>query len=95
MAANLPLLRRSPEIPYLVSMGVYFLNRRILSHIPEGRPYGFDNLVLKLIEMHEPARVAEHPGYLLDIGRPDDYQRATDDWPALQKAMPVFGKRDV
>jgi NDP-sugar pyrophosphorylase family protein len=92
---ELAAFEEKPQIPYLVSMGVYCLNRRILSHIPEGRPYGFDNLVLKLIEMNEPARVAEHSGYWLDIGRPDDYQRATDDWPALQKAMPVFGKRDV
>lgn len=84
-----------PRIPYLVSMGVYCLNRRILSRIPEGRPYGFDNLVLNLLEAGEPAHVVEHQGYWLDIGRPDDYQKATDDWPRLQKEMAISAKRNV
>jgi NDP-sugar pyrophosphorylase family protein len=76
-----------PRIPYLVSMGIYCLNRRILPFIPEGRPFGFDNLVLKLLDEERPARVVRHSGYWLDIGRPDDYQRATDDWPELEKEI--------
>jgi len=76
-----------PRIPYLVSMGIYCLNRRILPLIPEGRPFGFDNLVLKLLADRTPARVVRHSGYWLDIGRPDDYQRATDDWPELEKGI--------
>ncbi len=76
-----------PRIPYLVSMGIYGLNRRILPHIPQGKPFGFDNLVLKLLAERQPARVAPHAGYWLDIGRPDDYQRATDDWPELEKEI--------
>jgi len=84
-----------PRIPYLVSMGIYCLNRRILSRIPEGRPYGFDNLVLNLLETKDPAHVVEHKGYWLDIGRPDDYQKATDDWPRLQKEMALPAQRNV
>lgn len=76
-----------PRIPYLVSMGIYCLNRRILPLIPEGRPFGFDNLVLRLLADRTPARVVRHSGYWLDIGRPDDYQRATDDWPELEKGI--------
>ena len=76
-----------PRIPYLVSMGIYCLNHRILPFIPEGRPFGFDNLVLKLLDEGRPARVVRHSGYWLDIGRPDDYQRATDDWPELEKEI--------
>ena len=74
-----------PRIPYVVSMGIYGLNRRVLPLIPEGGPFGFDNLVLKLLADRTPARVVRHEGYWLDIGRPDDYQRATDDWPELEK----------
>ena len=40
-------------------------------------PFGFDQLMLKLIETGEPVRVKRHDGYWLDIGRPDDYERAT------------------
>ena len=76
-----------PRIPYLVSMGVYCLNRRILPFIPEGRPFGFDNLVLKLLDEERPARVVRHQGYWLDIGRPDDYHRAVEDWPKLRQSL--------
>lgn len=94
-AAVLSGFEEKPRIPYLVSMGIYCLNRKILTHIPASGPYGFDNLVLKLLDQKQPARVAEHNGYWLDIGRPDDYQRASEDWPKLQKTMPVFGGRDA
>jgi NDP-sugar pyrophosphorylase family protein len=80
-----------PRIPYLVSMGIYCLNRRILSRIPEGIAFGFDNLVLDLLAIGQPAHVAEHNGYWLDIGRPDDYQKAIDDWPRLDQELAASG----
>ena len=84
-----------PRIPYLVSMGIYCLNRKILSHIPDGKAYGFDSLVLNLLDLNQPSRVVEHKGYWLDIGRPDDYQRASDEWPTLQATMSAFGVADA
>lgn len=59
-----------------VSMGVYALNRSIISRIPENIPYGFDHLMLNLIELQKPAAVRRFQGYWLDIGRPDDYETA-------------------
>jgi NDP-mannose synthase len=76
-----------PSIPYLVSMGVYCLNRRVLDWIPEGRPFGFDQLVLELLARGQPIRAVLHEGYWLDIGRPDDYEKAIDDWPRLSVSM--------
>jgi NDP-sugar pyrophosphorylase family protein len=76
-----------PSLPYLVSMGVYCLNRRVLDWIPQGRPYGFDHLVLDLLAGHQPICVVTHPGYWLDIGRPDDYDKAIEDWPSLSASM--------
>jgi NDP-mannose synthase len=70
-----------PRIPYLVSMGVYCVNRRVLDWIPKDESFGFDQLMLKLIADRQPVRVRVHDGYWLDIGRPDDYQKALDDWP--------------
>lgn len=77
-----------PTLPYQVSMGVYALNRRVLNWIPIGQPFGFDELVLRLLKTDEHISVRTHPGYWLDIGRPDDYQRAVDDW---QKIRPSLG----
>lgn len=61
---------------FRVSMGIYAFSRRIMSFIPEGRPFGFDHLMLDLIRQQQDIRVHPFAGYWLDIGRPDDYDRA-------------------
>jgi len=68
-----------PEIPFDVSMGLYVASKRILSLIPEGVPYGFDNLVIDLMQEQHLISIFPHNGYWLDIGRPDDYERACVD----------------
>lgn len=78
-----------PRIPYLVSMGVYAVNRRLVARIPEGRAFGFDELVLGMLKDSLPVEVRPHSGYWLDIGRPDDYQRAVDEWPGLRVALGI------
>ena len=70
--------REKPKFSYLVSMGVYMASRRIIEFIPEGKSYGFDNLMLDLIAANQPATVREFGGYWLDIGRPDDYAAAIE-----------------
>ncbi|MBN1895721.1 NTP transferase domain-containing protein [bacterium] len=69
-----------PEIPYTVSMGIYAANRRILNFIPAGRFFGFDHLMLKLLACGEKVATHPHRGYWLDIGRPDDYEKAVRDF---------------
>jgi NDP-mannose synthase len=66
-----------PKVSQHVSMGIYAVNRRVLEHIPATGPFGFDQLMLKLIASGERVSVVTHKGYWLDIGRPDDYERAT------------------
>jgi len=68
-----------PVNRYNVSMGVYMANREILDYIPENQLYGFDHLMLDLIRYQKPATVKIHSGYWLDIGRPDDYEKACND----------------
>jgi NDP-mannose synthase len=79
--------REKPSTHYDVSMGVYCLSSRVREHIPRGKPYGFDNLVLKMLDNNEPITAVPHSGYWLDIGRPDDYQKAIEDWPALKAGL--------
>jgi len=69
-----------PSLHHHVSMGVYVANRRILETIPEGRKYGVDELMLDLLKRHESVTVEPYEGYWLDIGRPDDYAQAIDDF---------------
>ena len=76
-----------PRSKHLVSMGVYCASRRILEWIPQDQAFGFDQLMLKLIAAGEPVNVERHRGYWLDIGRPDDYHAAVEDWPQIRKRL--------
>jgi NDP-sugar pyrophosphorylase family protein len=69
-----------PVSRYLVSMGLYMVSKSILKFIPPGRKYGFDELMLDLLAKGEKVHVHTHKGYWLDIGRPDDYMKAIDDF---------------
>lgn len=76
--------KEKPSNEYLVSMGVYMANRRILDFIPKDQSYGFDNLMLDLIAAMQPAAVRKFDGYWLDIGRPDDYMQAIDEFDRMR-----------
>ena len=79
--------QEKPKIPYSVSMGVYCVNKKVLDWIPGGEAFGFDQLMLKMIAEQHRVRTVVHDGYWLDIGRPDDYRQALDDWPALRAKL--------
>tara|TARA_B110000027_G_C16121943_1_gene303655 strand:- start:350 stop:1057 length:708 start_codon:yes stop_codon:yes gene_type:complete len=68
-----------PVNQYLVSMGVYMMNRKNLEFIPKNTFFGFDNLMNILIENKIFPYINEFDGYWLDIGRPDDYEKAISD----------------
>jgi NDP-sugar pyrophosphorylase family protein len=74
-----------PEKKYLVSMGIYMMSRRVLEDVPQGRKYGFDNLMRDYLARGIPVHVSPHSGYWLDIGRPDDYMRAIEDFESGQQ----------
>jgi NDP-mannose synthase len=65
-----------PQTEYLVSMGIYAVNRKVLQFVPPNTRYGFDDLMKDLLAKAEPVDVEPYEGYWLDIGRPDDYMRA-------------------
>lgn len=65
-----------PARRYEVSMGMYAMNRRVLDLFKPGDYFGFDHLVLKLLESNRPVRRLRHAGNWLDIGRLDDYEAA-------------------
>lgn len=69
-----------PRIPYDVSMGVYILNKRCLDFVPQGEPFGFDQLVLAMLAAGETIRAFPHHGQWLDLGRPEDYEASNRDF---------------
>jgi NDP-sugar pyrophosphorylase family protein len=72
-----------PSHKFEVSMGVYMANKEILNYIPENTAYGFDNLMYDLLASKKTVNVLKHPNYWLDIGRPDDYEKAANDYDSI------------
>jgi len=72
--------REKPELDYLVSMGIYVYEPRVLEHIEKGAYLDFPDLTLKLIRSGE--RVVGFPSQdiWLDIGRYEDYQEASKEF---------------
>jgi len=73
-----------PTYDYTVSMGLYIFEPRVLEYIPVGQYLDFPDLVLKLIAAGE--KVAAYPfdGYWMDLGRPDDYEKANEDFMTMK-----------
>jgi NDP-sugar pyrophosphorylase family protein len=68
-----------PQIDYLVSMGIYAFSPRILDFIPKNKYLDIPDLIRKLISEDEIVNGYVYDGYWLDIGRPDDYEKANND----------------
>ncbi len=73
---NIVAFVEKPVLRYRVSMGVYALSRATLAAYPRGRSLGFDQVMLDLIAAGQRPASFAHDGYWLDIGRPEDYDRA-------------------
>lgn len=73
-----------PTNTFEVSMGVYMVNRNIVNLIPANQQYGFDNLMRDMLNKKMDIYVSNHDGYWLDIGRPDDYMQAIEEFEKLK-----------
>jgi NDP-sugar pyrophosphorylase family protein len=73
-----------PTYDFYVSMGVYVFEPRVLGYIPKNQYLDFPDLVLKLINGGE--RVLGYPfeGYWQDLGRPDDYEQALEEFASMR-----------
>lgn len=71
--------KEKPEYELNVSMGVYVFNRKVLNFVPNEKPFGFDDLMLALLAKGQIIKVYPYDGYWLDIGRPEDYEKANED----------------
>jgi NDP-sugar pyrophosphorylase family protein len=76
--------REKPEYRFEVSMGVYVMNRSVLEYVPDHQPFGFDDLMLSLLKAKKDISVFRFNGYWLDIGRPDDYEKACQDYERMK-----------
>jgi NDP-mannose synthase len=73
-----------PINDYTVSMGIYIFEPRVLEYIPVGEYLDFPDLILKLIDNGETVNGYIFDGYWMDLGRPDDYIQANNDFEKMK-----------
>jgi NDP-sugar pyrophosphorylase family protein len=69
-----------PILSYMVSMGVYIFEPEILDFVPKGEKFDFPDLMQLLLEKGEKVAIYDSTDFWLDIGRPDDYQKAVEEF---------------
>jgi NDP-sugar pyrophosphorylase family protein len=65
-----------PTYHYQVSTGIYIFEPAVLKYIPKNKRMDLPDLILKLLATGQRVAAYSFEGLWLDIGRPDDYERA-------------------
>lgn len=74
-----------PAFDYTVSMGIYVFEPDVMKFIPLNVYLDFPELVLKMIAAGEKVVGYAFDGYWMDLGRPDDYAQATEDFVSMRQ----------
>lgn len=84
---RLTAFREKPTYQFDVSMGIYCIQRDVISALPVGVAYGFDNLMLDSLAQNKPITIRPYSGYWLDIGRPEDYDAADRNFDTIAERL--------
>ena len=84
-----------PTIDHLVSMGVYVFEPRTLEYIKLGEKLDFPDLIKILISKGEAVKGFVFEGYWLDIGRPEDYEKANEEIGELTKILDPYSDMEA
>lgn len=76
-----------PNLHYVVSMGVYCFDPRVLAYIEPGVRLDFPDLILRLLDRGEPVEAWRPQAYWLDLGRHDDYEKAQGEFEAMRDRL--------
>jgi NDP-sugar pyrophosphorylase family protein len=76
-----------PVHHYLVSMGIYAVQRSVVELIPTGHRMDFPDLVRALLASGRDVHTHVHANYWLDLGRPDDFTQANEQFESLRSRL--------
>lgn len=74
-----------PVYDFMVSMGIYVFEPAVMPYITRNEYLDFPDLIKKLLAAGERVVGYEFKGYWEDLGRPDDYTRATRDFESMRE----------
>lgn len=83
----LDAFREKPHFDYLANMGIYVVSRSVLERLePEGS-HGVDDLINELLALGQRPNVFGFDGLWIDIGRPEDYDRANAEFAEIRRQL--------
>ncbi len=71
-------LSEKPQLNFLVNAGIYLFEPEVLDHVPADEFFDMNSFFDRLIESNKPVVAFPVREHWLDIGRPDDLERAND-----------------
>lgn len=79
--------REKPDMYFWASMGIYVFSPELWDLIPDDVNYGFDTLMADMLQRGMAAKVFPWNRLWLDIGRPEDYERASEEFVLYRSAF--------
>jgi dTDP-glucose pyrophosphorylase len=79
LEGDIKSFKEKPTYTYYSNGGIYLIKKALLEHLPKNAFYNATDLMEKLISAGK--KVVSYPlaGYWLDIGKPEDFERAQKD----------------
>ena len=84
---NLTGFQEKPKHTSYVAMGANCFSRRVIESLPKAQWYGFDDLMRDRLAQNKKVWAYKHDGFWLDIGRPEDYQYAVENYDEIHKLI--------
>jgi len=81
--------QEKPVLSFDVSMGIYCINQKVIKALPRGKAYGFDNLMKDSLVGGALVTICPFNGFWLDIGRPDDYENANENFSTIAATLGI------
>lgn len=78
-----------PTQQYLVSMGVYVFEPKVLEFLSANEYLDFPDLVKRLLGAELPVSFQHFSGYWLDVGRHEDYNQAAEEFEQMRHKLGV------
>jgi NDP-sugar pyrophosphorylase family protein len=75
---NIQGIKEKPSYNYYANAGIYLIKRELLNLIPENTFFDATDLIELLIANNYKVIRFPHTGYWIDIGKPEDYNKAKD-----------------
>jgi dTDP-glucose pyrophosphorylase len=72
-------IEEKPVYTYYSNAGIYLIRKSILKYIPSGKKYDATDLISAMLQLKKKVHHYPIKGYWLDIGRPEDFNKAQED----------------